>query len=66
MDETSLHKATRVRKEKGNYRAREAVGVVRADEVLTLDAYCKRMGTTRGHVNESRRLRQRTGTASRS
>lgn len=48
-------KAVRIRKERGNYKANQATGVMHKDEVLTLQAFCSRMGCTASNVIDMRR-----------
>ena len=46
----AIKKAAKVRSKRGNHNAANASGEMSADEVLSIDAFCKRMGTTRTAV----------------
>lgn len=48
-------RANAVRRSEGNYRSREATGVIQADESFTQEAFLGRMGITRTKFNDMRR-----------
>jgi hypothetical protein len=51
----NTERATAARKAKGNYKSREATGVITAEESFTTDAFISRLGITRTQFNEMRR-----------
>ena len=53
--ERARQKATATRSKLGNHRAKNAMGVVRADEIFSIDAFAERIGTTRHGILEMRR-----------